>query len=174
MKKCTKCKEEKPLSEFYPRKRAKSGLQSACKACSRKGSLTWRNRHLELCRERSKEWSKQNPEKRNEGQRKRRAANLEKFRGQGKIQSRKRRTGFTDELFYQKLEEQQERCAICLVSLYSLPSNKVCADHCHKKNKTRGVLCSSCNSALGLFYDDPRALREAALYIEKYQKEHNG
>ncbi|MGI5408231.1 hypothetical protein ACQEV9_15725 [Streptomyces chartreusis] len=30
---CTKCKEEKPLSEFSPSKQGKAGLSAHCKAC---------------------------------------------------------------------------------------------------------------------------------------------
>ena len=36
MKTCTKCKELKPLVEFYKYKRTKDGLQSSCKECMRK------------------------------------------------------------------------------------------------------------------------------------------
>ena len=36
MKKCCKCKEKKPLTEFHKMKRAKDGLQFKCKSCRRK------------------------------------------------------------------------------------------------------------------------------------------
>ena len=35
MKKCCKCKETKPLTEFHKMKRAKDGLQFKCKSCRR-------------------------------------------------------------------------------------------------------------------------------------------
>lgn len=38
MKKCTKCGEIKPLTEFYKRKGAKDGHQYACKVCHLKNS----------------------------------------------------------------------------------------------------------------------------------------
>jgi len=34
-KQCTKCKEVKPLSEFYKHKAGKDGLTSYCKSCIR-------------------------------------------------------------------------------------------------------------------------------------------
>lgn len=34
MKKCTKCGEQKPLSEFYTRKTAKDGRRNDCKSCN--------------------------------------------------------------------------------------------------------------------------------------------
>ena len=59
MKKCTKCGEQKPLSEFYKNKKLKDGHQAHCKLCSAKYG---------------KEWIKHNWEKR-------RASNLKYYYG---------------------------------------------------------------------------------------------
>ena len=45
MKRCTKCGEEKPASEFYKNRRSKDGLCSRCKACRRELSRKWRKDH---------------------------------------------------------------------------------------------------------------------------------
>jgi len=42
---------------------------------------------------------------------------------------------------------------------------KLSIDHCHKTNKIRGLLCSSCNIALGGFQDDIVILRKAIKYL---------
>lgn len=42
-------------------------------------------------------------------------------------------------------------------------------DHCHVTNEIRGLLCRSCNHALGLVEDDPETLRNLAAYIETFK-----
>ncbi|MFG2619770.1 endonuclease VII domain-containing protein [Streptomyces sp. NPDC048507] len=39
-------------------------------------------------------------------------------------------------------------------------------DHDHQTGKVRGVLCFSCNAALGQFKDRPDVIRRAAAYVE--------
>ncbi len=39
-------------------------------------------------------------------------------------------------------------------------------DHCHKTNRKRGVLCSDCNTALGMMHDDSNLFRRAAEYLD--------
>jgi len=39
-------------------------------------------------------------------------------------------------------------------------------DHDHSTGAWRGLLCSSCNVAIGLLQDDPAVMRAAAEYIE--------
>ncbi|MDT0437482.1 MULTISPECIES: endonuclease VII domain-containing protein [Streptomyces] len=58
------------------------------------------------------------------------------------------------------IEAQVGVCCICLKA----PPEHV--DHCHKTGRVRGVLCFSCNAALGQFKDRPDAIRRAAAYVE--------
>ena len=63
MKVCRKCKEEKPLTEFYAAKSAADGRQTYCKACSRVKSMEWRAANIERARGREAAWRAANIEK---------------------------------------------------------------------------------------------------------------
>ena len=61
------------------------------------------------------------------------------------------------------LKEQNGVCAICY---QPEPCNRMLAvDHCHTTNKIRGLLCSNCNTALGLCKDDLLILTQAIAYL---------
>lgn len=42
-------------------------------------------------------------------------------------------------------------------------------DHCHATGTIRGLLCSNCNTLLGLADDDPARLMAAAKYLKKHK-----
>ncbi len=62
------------------------------------------------------------------------------------------------------LDDQVGRCAICEVEFTD--KVKYVVDHCHKKNQARGLLCYSCNVALGMFKDQVRILETAISYLK--------
>lgn len=72
----------------------------------------------------------------------------------------KRQYGITEAERDQLIASQGGVCCICL----SAPAAHV--DHCHNTGRVRGVLCFSCNAALGQFKDRPDAIRRAAAYVE--------
>ncbi|WP_236239205.1 endonuclease VII domain-containing protein [Streptomyces sp. CC228A] len=71
-----------------------------------------------------------------------------------------RKYGITEAELDAMIEAQGGVCVICL----SAPPEHV--DHCHETGRVRGVLCFSCNAALGQFKDRPDAMRRAADYVE--------
>lgn len=62
-------------------------------------------------------------------------------------------------------DNQEGNCAICK----SQPERdlNLCLDHCHETGKVRGLLCTKCNKALGLFKDNKEKLLDAIKYLEK-------
>lgn len=76
------------------------------------------------------------------------------------------------ELYQKLLVEQLGLCAICGVASGSERSNNngyksLAVDHDHSTGAVRGLLCSSCNKAVGFLMDNPKLLRRAADYVEK-------
>ena len=72
---------------------------------------------------------------------------------------------------YQKIVTECELCGRIETTNSSNQSfnpnhiNKLCRDHNHKTNNFRGVLCSTCNRALGWYENN---IEKVNLYLEKY------
>lgn len=76
MKTCTKCKQEKPLSEFH--KDAKLGHKRECKTCRKAMAAEHYAKNAELLKERQREAYRENPERFKAATDKWRAANKDK------------------------------------------------------------------------------------------------
>ena len=108
-----------------------------------------------------KRWCAENPEKVRAYARKSYAANPQKTL----IKSRRLKYGLSQKQFDERFLKQGRKCAVCLGTR---PKGRGTwhADHDHKKNKFRGVLCSSCNLMLGLVGDSVASLRRAIQYLK--------
>lgn len=80
--------------------------------------------------------------------------------------------------FETMLEAQKDACAIC--ELPETRSNgrddrksSLAVDHDHKTGKVRGLLCSTCNTSLGGFKDDPKLLSKAIEYLKHHSEKTN-
>lgn len=62
------------------------------------------------------------------------------------------------------LEKQGGVCAVCGTARWNGSGPHV--DHDHATGKVRGILCSTCNTALGMIKDDPGIARAMADYLE--------
>lgn len=70
----------------------------------------------------------------------------------------------TDSEYNALLQDQGGSCLICRDTA---GSRMLAVDHEHDTGRVRGLLCSPCNTALGLFKDSPELLRLAADYLEQ-------
>jgi hypothetical protein len=76
--------------------------------------------------------------------------------------------GITPEEYAAMVVAQDGRCAICREEETATARGRVrslAVDHDHETGAVRGLLCSRCNTALGLFRDNPALLLEAIAYL---------
>lgn len=85
--------------------------------------------------------------------------------------NRYRTLGVCNVKYDEMLVKQHGKCAICGSTLNSSRYTKFAVDHCHKTGKVRGLLCTSCNTALGLMKDSPERLQAAAKYLNRHRDE---
>lgn len=85
---CTKCKKDKPRTEYYPRSKNKRHIMTQCKVCTNSEqrkryeihreryigiSRSWKKRNPERAKEQQREWKQANPERKRELEHRRRA-----------------------------------------------------------------------------------------------------
>jgi hypothetical protein len=77
--------------------------------------------------------------------------------------------GLTIEQYHALLEKQGGGCAICGAGPSQGKKRRLDVDHCHSSKKVRGLLCASCNCAIGLFKEDINLLHRAIAYLIAHQ-----
>jgi hypothetical protein len=172
-KKCSTCQRALPSSAFAANKSRSDGLQTCCRECAaeyyrqrREGmGKTVRERvvtpdgykHCRRCEQVKShcEWDRNSSASDGLSTRCKACRVIE-----GRVGHLKRKYGMTEAEREDLIASQVGVCSICL----SAPAEHV--DHDHETGMVRGVLCFSCNAALGQFKDRPKALRRAAAYVE--------
>ena len=86
-----------------------------------------------------------------------------------KSQYLKRNYGLTFEEFEAMLSDQDNCCAICGITKPQGRHKRFCVDHHHKTGKVRGLLCSNCNTALGLVGDNIDTLKSMIDYLKNHE-----
>jgi len=158
-KKCTKCLKNKPFGDFAKDKYSKDGLTFRCKSC--------RN-------EQYNDYYKKSPEKqknKNDSQKINRLIFYNSERGV--LSSRRahlKRNFNLDIKDYDKLNASQNGlCAICNEPETYYRNKVLSVDHDHETGRIRGLLCNTCNRALGLLKDNKNVLINAIKYLEKHE-----
>jgi 5-methylcytosine-specific restriction endonuclease McrA len=91
MKACTKCREMKPLNDFYRNKNKRDGHESRCKICSHAALRGWRQKNPEKSKAHLKNWYVNNRERHIAGVLAAKAQNPEKERLRNKLRTVRRR-----------------------------------------------------------------------------------
>lgn len=66
------------------------------------------------------------------------------------------------------LVKQHGGCAICGSKFDNTRFRKLSIDHDHRTGAVRGLLCSNCNTSLGLMKDSPERLQAAIDYLNRF------
>ena len=161
MRMCSKCKVEKSLDEFYKNKKATGGHTYYCKECQR-GYVADKNGGYKL-----KKLIKTDTHKQcrmcltmipldsktycqpciSESQR---------------IRHLKVKYGISIDDYNALLIKQAGKCGICKKE----KDETLCVDHDHETGVVRGLLCTSCNKAIGLLGDTRESLQSALDYLD--------
>jgi len=140
MKTCLECQEPKPLEEFPLQPGGRDGRHPLCKPCR----AAQERRRYERQRERLLAQMRSDPA------RKRRT----------RWQTLRRKYGLSRHEYEALLIAQRASCAIC-----EMRATLLVVDHDHRTRRVRGLLCTSCNIALGQFDDDAGRCLSAATYL---------
>ncbi len=173
---CRTCNLQKSPKEFYKDTRYPNG-DIHCADCRRAKVKKWRDANIEKARLVSKLSTAKNPTRARESARRWHIENRDRHLAY----MAQRRKLFPDAIISSKLKAafginideyaamlntQGGVCAICKKTP-EVNKKRLAVDHCHNSKKVRGLLCSTCNSAIGLLRDDISILKSAIQYIRK-------
>ena len=141
---CTVCRVEKALSDFPRLTESPTGYAYRCKDCNREAMTRWRDK----------------------------GDNRALASKRSVDSARKRRYGMSVHEIAAWLAEQGGCCAICQQPL-SVATRQCHVDHDHMTGANRGILCSGCNTGIGLLRDDAELLRAAEAYLDRAKRKEN-
>jgi len=145
-KTCSVCHKEKDIEEFAQDKNRKDGHVCTCKECYNIRSRKNWHKYKEKDNKRKREYHRKHPE-------------------QARSRHLHCRYGITLDDYNNIFKEQNGRCAICGRHQMEL-KNKLYIDHNHVTGAIRGLLCSKCNSVIGLVFEDVNILKEVICYLK--------
>lgn len=88
--------------------------------------------------------------------------------------SRKSKFGITQAQFERMLKDQDNKCPICMTPIRQILGEEfrksraglAVVDHCHETGRVRGLLCSNCNTGIGLLRDSAENMQRAYQYLK--------
>lgn len=140
-KTCNGCKNEQPLSEFYPapNTRCLYGVGGQCKRC-----ISKKNKERAALRTQEQ---------------------IERKRDYMRWLHISRNYGISRDEYVSLLAAQGGACAICRSPDFR--GRTPCVDHDHETGAVRGILCDRCNTGLGYFDDVEAGIAQALDYLRR-------
>lgn len=143
---------------FY--KRRNGNLWSYCKQCAKAQRARYYKKNKESLNRKSKVYYENNKESIKESLKRYRDTNRDAI---ARLQQLRNYGIDSDSIC--KIFQKDKCCFICGVSR-SVHGIDLSIDHCHITGMIRGLLCHSCNTALGLFRDSAELLTNAINYLK--------
>jgi len=140
VKKCRRCGETKPRTEFTRSTGLPNAVHSNCKPCA-----------AEVARARN-------------------GRDPERLRLVNRRSKLKRNFGLSLEEYDRMLQAQANACAICGSTEAGGRGGRAGSfhvDHCHATGRVRGLLCHSCNTGIGHLRDSIPLLQRAVVYLSR-------
>lgn len=121
----------------------------------REKNQAWREKNKELHLSRAREYHKENRERLLERKRNHRKQNPDLYAKKLRL----KKYGLSHDQYEKMLQAQDGKCAICR------EPGKLVVDHHHETDVVRALLCSPCNTAIGLFKEDTERMQAAIRYL---------
>lgn len=169
-KRCNKCDQTLPLSEFYPRRDRPGQYRALCNGCGVLYNRKWQKDNADKVSSSSKRHYYKDP-----------SAQIKRAQEHQKKNPDQKRHWYLMSKYNMSLEEfralekeQDFRCASCgdkesVVVATSQKVRNLHVDHCHETGINRGLLCTRCNLALGYLLDDPEKIQSLLSYIKRWK-----
>ncbi len=160
---CRRCKETKLVEDFWKSAHKDSGISQYCKKCSNKNRKEYRDRKkTNTCKfnmpKDSQSWNS-----------KKGSIEYKDYIRNSQLQ---RAYGISLEEYNLLFQKQAGKCAVCGRHQVELGKG-LYVDHCHTTGTVRGLLCSNCNTGIGLFKDSIEIFYQAIGYLERNYKKIN-
>lgn len=177
---CKICKIEKPIEDFLKIKGKRQGRCKPCRTAYNLEKKAYRDKWYLENRERlsilnknyveknkdkiqayKAQWHLENKERMNE---KSRQNYLNSDRDIWRDKELQKHYGITLAERNQILDSQGGGCAICGAK-DDVTGKELSVDHCHETGIVRGILCSLCNTGIGMLGDDSSSVQKALDYL---------
>lgn len=134
---------------------------------SREAARQYRLKNKDKCRDYDQQYRDEKRAKIADYRKRYNEKNRIKIRKWNAINSRFRKFGITEDDYNQMFMSQDGKCSICKRHQNDL-KRSLAVDHCHRTGRIRGLLCGSCNSAIGYMKDDIIILESAIEYLRSW------
>ena len=148
-KTCRKCDTAKPVEGFSKRSASPDGLAPHCKPCVKK----YQRGYYIANQDKFLQWSREQ-----------RVGLTDEQRVRYRRSQREKLYGLEPGQYEDMLGAQLYRCAICGTHTDDC-ARQLAVDHDHDTGEVRGLLCGSCNAAIGLMREDSFVFESAMAYL---------